>query len=157
MVPRGRIARHGEADAARDLRVQVDVRDGVVEAIPDGDELILIDAIDDDWRRGVAVAKPLKLLCHGRAPAELESRVRHGVVLRRLEDIQSARIGRANVLELDRRYIADLFRTGRLLRGISLWLGCLRLGAGIDGLGRLLGNQRYGEEGDANGGEEQLG
>ena len=42
MVPRGGIARHREPNAWRDLRVQIEVGDGVVEAVADRDELIRI-------------------------------------------------------------------------------------------------------------------
>src|SRR5918912_4556696 len=86
VMPCGRIARHREADSRRDLRIEINVGDGVVEAIPDRDQLILIDAVYHVRRGGIAVPQPLELLRECRTPAELEPGEGHGVVLWRLED-----------------------------------------------------------------------
>jgi hypothetical protein len=52
------------------LRIQIQVRDRVVEAVSNLDQLVLIDVVDELRRRRVGVIERLELLGEGSAPRD---------------------------------------------------------------------------------------
>jgi hypothetical protein len=95
------VARHRDADALRELRVHVEVGDGVVEAVPELDELVRVDAVDDARLRAVLVAEALELLGERGAELQLEAVERDARVLGGLELVEAALVDGAEVLELE--------------------------------------------------------
>jgi len=98
VMPGRQVARHRNPNAMRELTVQVQVRDGVVEAVADLNELILIDIVHDLWRGGVRMIERLELLREGGAKGELRPLEWHRVLFGRLEHVDAALIDRTNVL-----------------------------------------------------------
>ena len=142
VMARREVRRHRDADARGDLGVHVEIRDGVVEAVADPDELILIDAVDDDGVRVVVVIEALELLRERAAEREREAVERHLIFLRRLEDVEAALIGRTDVIDVHRPVEADLRRA------------CLRGGVAAGGRG---GRAAIGLGGNAGRNEQQRG
>jgi hypothetical protein len=93
VMPRRQVRRERDADATRELRVEVEVGDGVVEARTDRHQ-----AIGGTRRDGVGrvlVIEPLELLGERGTDLELRSVEGRGIVLRRLEHVDAARMPHA--------------------------------------------------------------
>src|SRR4029079_17285570 len=116
MMPRGEIRRHRDADSWSDLRVDVEVRYGVVEAVSDGDQLIRVDTVHHDRRRAILMRQTLELLRERAAERKHEAVERDFVGLRGFEHVDAALIGGTNVIDLQRPIQVDLLRTVLLRR-----------------------------------------
>ncbi len=61
MMTGRQIRRHLHADAVGELRMQIEIRRRVVEAVADLDQLVGVDAVHDVRLGGVLVPQPLEL------------------------------------------------------------------------------------------------
>ena len=98
-MPRREIAGQLHPDAGRQLRVQHGVGGRVVEAEADVGQLVRVDAIHHVRRGGIAMRQVLHLRGERGAEIELEALEFDARVLGRLEDVQPALVGGAQVLD----------------------------------------------------------